>query len=44
MSCQTRDLTVGFKIALSLMHLIARSFIIYFLRRKSISHKEDASK
>ena len=44
MSCQTRDLTVGFKIALSLMHLIAGSFIIYFLRRKSISHKEDASK
>jgi hypothetical protein len=40
----TPNLTIGFKIVLSLMHLIAGGFIIYFLRRSFISYKNDPSK
>ncbi len=38
------NLTIGFKIVLSLMHLIAGSFIIYFLRRNFISYNNDTRK
>ncbi len=40
----TPNLTVGFKIVLSLMHFIAGGFIIYFLRRSFISYENGSNK
>lgn len=38
------NLAIEFKIVLSLMHIIAGGFIIYFLSRNAISYKYDTKK